>query len=326
MSTYEPSSEISKLNDFPADKPFRSSQELLNLIVYANQFSKLSDGYYDITLGSLINRWGFGSSIDNSNSLDISMIHNNTNQNISTLFKNSLENDIVLPSKIEVQTLKKNIGYQFLTIDKKNNQIIKQLQDLHLDLSSIAKGYAVDELSKLLSKYHLTNHLVEIGGEIRVSGYKYKNIPKRKATKQINYSTPWQIGINHPGFNSKGLQKVISLGVFSTLNNAINSVATSGDYQNFIIKEDQKYSHILNAKTGFPISNKITSLTVFSTNCTTADALATMLIVMPFKDSLALAKKENLLVYYLYYEKKKLKEKITPRLKDHLKNLPRPLF
>ena len=293
MSTYDPSSEISKLNAFPVNKPFTSSPELLNLILYANHFSKLSDGYYDITLGSLINHWGFGSR-DKGN---------------------------LLPLQTEVQTLPKNKGYQFLTINKKHNQISKSLAGLQIDLSSIAKGYAVDEISKLLNEYQLTNHLIEIGGEITINGYKYKKKNQQKKMEQTDYyPVPWQIGISQPKFNSSTLNKVIPLGAHSLPNHTINSIATSGDYQNFIYQDKQKYSHVLDGKTGFPTTNKVTSITVLSTNCTTADALATMLIAMPFKDSLALAEKENLLVYYLYYEKGKLKKKTTSQLKHYLKN------
>ena len=119
------------------------------------------------------------------------------------------------------------------------------------DISSIAKGYAVDEVSLFLLKSGYYNYLVEIGGELRAHG------------KNNNHN--WRVGIYNPINNSKNI---------INLNNM--SIATSGTYNNYFVHDGIEYSHIINPKTGYPIKNEILSVTVITENCIEADALATM--------------------------------------------------
>jgi thiamine biosynthesis lipoprotein len=161
----------------------------------------------------------------------------------------------------ELEFLLDNIGFKKAVNFCNDGSIKKGFINATIDFASIAKGFGVDQISLLLHKKGFDNFLIEIGGEIYAKG---SRIDGRS----------WKIGINYPekkiSFNK--IYKIISL--------TNKAVATSGDYRNFIQIEDQIYSHIIDPRTGYPISNCVTSVSVFAENCTIADGLATALMVM----------------------------------------------
>jgi thiamine biosynthesis lipoprotein len=158
-------------------------------------------------------------------------------------------------------------GFQYLVFE--NNHLKKTKPGITLDLGSIAKGYGVDAVARLLTQSGIDDFLVEIGGELYGSGVN-------------RHKKPWSVGITHPlktGSNP-GLYKVV------TLEN--RAIATSGDYRNFFEIQGKIYSHIIDPKTGFPVDNQVVSASVIADTCTFADALATALMVMDPADSLTL--------------------------------------
>ncbi|MGD8264423.1 MAG: FAD:protein FMN transferase, partial [Desulfobacterales bacterium] len=126
---------------------------------------------------------------------------------------------------------------------------------------SIAKGYGVDQLADVIRKEGYQNYLVEIGGEVFASGY-------RKDGKL------WRIGINRPQIDAAfdDVYKVVDL--------HNKAFATSGDYRNFFVVDGMRYSHIIDPRTGYPVSNGVVSATIISETCTFADGLATAIMVM----------------------------------------------
>lgn len=135
--------------------------------------------------------------------------------------------------------------------------IIKRDPDVHLDYSAIAKGYGVDVVTEKLSALGYDDILVEIGGEVKAIGQN------------------WHIGIAVPDENNTGnmqTAKVISLKDLAC--------ATSGDYQQFFEEEGERYTHLINPKTGYPIKHEVTSVTVIAESCMIADAAATAAIVL----------------------------------------------
>ena len=130
-----------------------------------------------------------------------------------------------------------------------------------LDLASIAKGYGVDQVAEIVRQAGFNNYLVEIGGEIAASG-------KRRDGKW------WRIGINRPrkeaNFND----------VYKAVDLRNKAFATSGDYRNFFEIEGVRYSHVIDPRTGYPVSNGIVSVSIIAPNCTVADGLATAVMVM----------------------------------------------
>ena len=148
MSTYKSNSELSQFNQFRVGDWFALSTETLKVIKAALLLSEHSKGAYDITVGPLVNLWGFGPQ--------------------------------ARPTKIpvlqEIEAARENVGYQFLELDPVNNKIKKD-KNLYLDLSSIAKGYGVDAVAEVLLAQNVKSFLVEIGGELRAFGLKPGNKP-----------------------------------------------------------------------------------------------------------------------------------------------------
>jgi thiamine biosynthesis lipoprotein len=146
---------------------------------------------------------------------------------------------------------------------------MKKRAAVTVDLSSIAKGYGVDAVAVLLRSLGYQNYLVEIGGEIFAAGRRQDN-------------TRWRIGINRPradaAFNA--VYKVVPLGN--------QGFATSGDYRNFFEIDGVRYSHVIDPRTGYPVSNGVVSASIISGNCAMADGLATAVMVLGVKKGIEL--------------------------------------
>ena len=176
------------------------------------------------------------------------------------------------PRESDIKQTLEYVGYDKITKLKSKYKPGKTIQleikkdiNTKIDLNSIAKGYAVDMIYDYLnsSKYDFVNYLIEIGGELRSKNNLNKN---------------WIIGIQHPKENS----------IIHKVNLSNYSLATSGTYNNYFEKDGLKYSHIINPITGYPIKKNIVSATVIAPKCLDADALATLLMVMNWKDGLDL--------------------------------------
>ncbi len=240
FSTWQPNSELSKINTADVGKWIMVSNYMQELLLLSVAIHKQTNGYFDITLGNTLKVWG----------------HNEY-----------FNDNKIKPSST---TIKKIItGMQYLLI--KNNSI-KKTKDIKLDLSAIAKGYAIDNLAKEFIKKGINNFSIELGGEVITRG---KNAKK-----------PWKVGIFNPYSSSK---KTITL-----VNSAI---ATSGNYNNFIIFNNNKHGHIINPKTKYD-NKDFTSVSVIAPSATIADAYATALMAMG-SDGYKLAKDNNLSAFFI---------------------------
>ncbi len=247
MSTYIVDSELSVINFSNSLDSNLISDDLFKVISHANTISKTTNGAFDITVGPLVNLWGFG--------------------------PNKSENKI--PSNEEIELIKKNIGYMKIYLNKETTSIKKLHPDLYVDLSGIAKGFAVDKIALYLNSYNLENYLVEIGGELIAKG-----------TNEDN--EVWQIGIENPNNN---LAKIIGLKDIA--------MATSGDYRNYFEKNGVRYSHTINPNTGKPIKHKLASITVLDKTAMNADALATAFMVLGPAKTIELANELKIGVYLI---------------------------
>ncbi|RLA65583.1 MAG: FAD:protein FMN transferase ApbE [Epsilonproteobacteria bacterium] len=266
MSTYLSYSEISKINLTRGGDWIKISPELHFVLKNAKEISIKSDGYFDITLGPLINLWGFGPSGKRKE-----------------------------PSIEEIEKQMAKVGHHLLVIDPNTPRIRKLREGIQLDLSSIAKGFGVDQLSEVLKTNGITSFLVEIGGEIKVSGAKPNG-------------QKWSIGVESPDFLTRKIRKV-----FNLTNKAI---ATSGDYRNFFKGEKRMYSHTFDFKTGKPVAHNLASVTVVdSDSCMKADAYATTLMAMGDK-AFEFAEKNNLAAFFIYRGKETFIEKPTTEFKN----------
>jgi len=250
MSTYLKGSELSLLNRLQSTKPQHISPELLDVLLAAEKVSQLSKGAFDITVAPLVNLWGFGPD----------------------------RMRYQVPKAEAIQEILTKTGYIQLIVDEQDASITKKIPELSLDLSALAKGYAVDEVALILENHGLTNYLVEIGGEIRLKGM---NLQGKK----------WRIAIEKPVINKRELERVIAISNMA--------MATSGDYRNFFEQEGQRFSHTIDPRTGYPITHKLASVTVLSKTTMLADAWATALMVLGEEAAYDIAVQQKLAVFFI---------------------------
>lgn len=156
MSTYQADSELSRFNQSNATSAVAASDELLKVVAEAQRISKLSDGAFDVTVGPLVNLWGFGPDM----SLDR------------------------VPSAAEIEQMQGRVGYKKLTADPAAGQLSKTRAELYVDLSAIAKGYGVDAVAEYLETLGIGDYLVEVGGELRARGQSHRGTPWRIAVEK----------------------------------------------------------------------------------------------------------------------------------------------
>ncbi len=241
MSTYDPESEISRFNALDtADQLFTISDDFFNVLQAAAELHRLTEGAWDGTLDPLVNLWGFGRS-------------GSVNR---------------VPDEMEVREALKRVGFDRIRLHA-GGAISKIDAAVTLDLASIAKGYGVDVIARLIGDKGYSNFLVEIGGEVYARGRRRDG-------------SPWLVGINRPD------RSAARDDVYRAVPLSDRAMATSGDYRIFFQIDDHFYSHILDPRTGRPVSNGVVSATVVAANCTVADGLATALMVMGPRTGMAL--------------------------------------
>jgi thiamine biosynthesis lipoprotein len=252
MSTYIKDSELSQFNQWKSIEPFPMSLQTIEVLKEAKRLGKISAGLLDVTVGPLVNLWGFGPQ----------------------------SRPEKIPSDKLIQATRQLVGLEKLILGP--TWASKTNPNLYVDLSTIAKGYAVDQITQLLKTHKIENLLVEIGGEMRLSGVKASG-------------EAWKIAIEKPEAEQRAAQEIISIGD--------NAVATSGDYRIYYEQDGVRYSHLIDPSTGYPITHNVVSVTVIHPSSMTADGLATALIVMGKEKALALADKYDIAVLLITKEK-----------------------
>ena len=189
----------------------------------------------------------------------------------------------------QVDSLKIDSLLQYVGMDKVElrevegiPQVVKALPGVKLDFSALAKGYGVDLVGQLLTDMGVRHFLVDIGGETLAKG----KSPRGDA---------WKLGINVPkeGAAADEIQTAVPL--------EDQALATSGNYRNYYEVEGQKYSHTINAKTGYPERNTLLSASVFAKDCMTADAYATAFMTMGVEKAKKLATQlPGIEAYFIY--------------------------
>ena len=165
------------------------------------------------------------------------------------------EGKITNLDSLQVDSLMHAVGFNKLK--RQDYTIIKENPNTYIDFNAIAKGYGVDVIAEFLERQGVVNYLVEIGGEIRTKG---RNLEKDKS---------WKVGVEMPHFDgSQSIIRAISLNS--------EAMATSGTYRKFKIDTNgNRYSHIIDTKTGYPSKTNLLSISVIAPNCMKADAYAT---------------------------------------------------
>ena len=249
MSNWDAGSEISRFNASKGTAPVVVSAELAELVGAANDVNMLSEGQFDLTLGPVIEAWGFGATGGHAN----------------------------MPAPADLAAVMETVGQdRFLVLQ--NGQLSKSNPDTQIYLSSIGKGFGVDQVADTIKGFGISDFMIEIGGDLYVSGLNPEG-------------QPWQIGIESPDALSAQAYRVAQV---SNL-----GMATSGDYRNYFEKDGQRYSHIIDAQTGRPIIHQTASVTILAENAMLADAWATGLLALGAERGLEIANDLNLAAMFI---------------------------
>lgn len=231
MSTWDPDSEISRINRAPAGQRVTVSEDFGRVLEAALSLSAATDGAFDVTVGPLVNLWGFGPpALDRP------------------------------PGAAALAAARRRVGYGKLLVEGRS--LTKRVEGMYLDFSGIAKGYGVDAVAEILRRRGVANYLVEIGGEVAVSG-------------RAPGGDPWAIGIERPEENAA---RGAALSAVARLTGG--ALATSGSYRRFKLRGARKSHHLIDPRTGMPADSALVSVTAFAPDCMTADGIATALMVM----------------------------------------------
>lgn len=250
FSMFNDSSLVARLN---RGEDVAVSEAFKEVLALAQRVSGESGGAYDVTVAPLVNLWGFG------------------------------RETAVQPTDAAVDSVRQFVGYQRVSV--KGNRLVKADARTQLDFSSVAKGYGVDCVARVLRKHGVRNFLIEIGGEVVAQG--------QYPAQDLSSARPWRVGISKP--TPDGSDEVQTL---LTVQDA--ALATSGNYRRIRTINGRPYSHTIDPISGRPCQHEILSATVLAPTCAEADAYATAFMSMGLqKAQTLLAKRSDLQALFI---------------------------
>ena len=226
-------STLMKVNNASGKNKVNVSDEFIHVLSLAQDIYKLSDGGFDPSIGPLTRLW------DISGKTELS------------------EDEIIIPTKIEINNVLDLVDYNNVEIDTNSNTVYLPKEGMMLDLGGIAKGYAADKVMEYLKQLGYTYISVNLGGNLLLYGSSkiYESLGK----KVYSY-------IQNPFDTSTTI-------IQTDITNV--SIVTSGIYERYIEKDDIKFHHILDPKTGYPIDNELVMVTIIGSNSCMSDGLST---------------------------------------------------
>lgn len=271
LSTWKPRSRLSIFNRYQGNQPQPISADMADIITMALRIGKQTHGAMDITVGPLVDLWGFG----------------------------PRKAPAYTPSKQKIEATMAITGLQHLQVIQTLDgaMLRKNLPALSLDLSTMGEGYATDHLARLMEQEGVRNYLVSVGGALISRGLNAKN----KA---------WRVAIQKPVDTSNEVQAIVDL--------QGHGISTSGDYRNYYELDGKRISHVIDPKTGHPITHHLVSATVIATTTLEADGWDTGLLVLGTEKAKELAIRNNLAVYLIIKEQGKFKTWYSPMFKTFL--------
>jgi thiamine biosynthesis lipoprotein len=236
LSIFNDSSAVSEINKDNTKQIITVNPELFLLIKRAKEYYMLTQGAFDITVAPLTEEYGFGENVKGP------------------------------PDSQAISNILGYIGLDKIELNEEKGALIFKDPRVQIDFGGLAKGYAVDEATKIFKANNIKNALINIGGDLYCLG---SNLGGEK----------YSIGIKNPDDKEE---------IMAILRITDRAVATSGSYENFFVYNDEMYSHIIDPRSGYPASNNLRSVTIIADDCTTADAIATAVFVLGEDKGLAL--------------------------------------
>jgi thiamine biosynthesis lipoprotein len=258
MSTWKPASDLMRFNAASPGAWVSLPAELMRVLERASAIGRASGGAFDIGLGALVDAWGFGSA-------------------------RSAPDEKAVRAALRTQLPP---THTVLELDVAGKRARKHAQ-FALDLSGIAKGFAVDEMMRTVEVFGIANALVGLDGELKARGVKADG-------------TPWRVALEKPDYDLRSPLGVIEL--------RDAAVATSGDYRHWVDLGEKRLSHTMDRSRGGPVDNGIASVSVVAASCMDADAWATAFMVLGPEEGRALAQKQGLDALFVQRRKEKFVE------------------
>ncbi|MBS1915351.1 MAG: FAD:protein FMN transferase [Bacteroidetes bacterium] len=228
LTTFNEESETALINKNAGIAPVQVSRETFDIIERSVRISKITQGAFDITYGSVDKRlWNFDTAMKS------------------------------LPDKDVAKKMVRLVNYRNIILDHTNTTVFLKEKGMRIGFGGIGKGYAAEKAKQVLLAMGIESGIVNASGDLSVWGYQ----PNGDA---------WTIGIVNPNMAGE---------IFSYMNVTNMAIATSGNYEKFVLIGGKKYSHTINPRTGLPVTG-IKSVTILSTNAEIADAMATPVMIM----------------------------------------------
>ena len=246
MSATLPESDVSKVNQNAGKQPVQVHPDTFFVIKTALDYAKLTNGGFDISMLPISRLWDLSG--DNP----------------------------YIPDQEEILQTLALVDYRKIKLDEEKNTVYLESEAMAVDLGGIAKGYAGDEVVRILKEHGVAHALINLGGNIMV-------INERED------GSAWRIGIQNP----RQEEDAGNVGAVAVVQAQDCAVVTSGDYERYNVQvleqTGQRYHHIFDPETGYPAKKGIISVTIVTENGIDADALSTSLFVLGVQDALKLA-------------------------------------
>jgi len=273
MSTWKSDSDLSRFNSAPAGTWHVLPDEVFGVLEEALTLAGDTAGAYDPTVGPWVNLWGFGRDEGRREPPDAALI----------------------------DALRARVGWQHVQIDRSGKRAW-QAGGVHVDLSSIAPGFAVDLIADYLQEQSISSFLVEVGGELRAHGSKPDG-------------TAWHVAIQRPLDNDTADDAVVAEHVLPLRDAALGS---SGDYRHFFEDRGRRYAHRIDPRSGYPVDNGVASVTVMREHCIHADSLATALSVLGVEQGIDYANRHAIAALFIVRKDNGFEEHMTPAFAELL--------
>ena len=226
--------ELLRVNRAAGDRPVSVSEDTFRVIETAIEYGVLTNGAFDVSIAPLILLWGIGTPRER------------------------------LPTENEIAAARSLVDYSRIVLDRDARTVFLPESGMGIDVGGIAKGYAVDEATRILSDAGVKHGIVDFGGDIMTVGRR----PDGK---------PWRVGVRNPEVAARG-------GILGVIDSTDETIVSSGPYERYFIKDGVRYHHIFDPETGYPSGNRLTSVTVVSGVSKIADALSTAAYVLGLED------------------------------------------
>ena len=240
MSVNAPGSELDDVNAAAGATAIHVTEDVFTVMKRALELARISGGLFDPTVGPLVRLWGINT--DHAR----------------------------VPAPAEIARARKLIDWRDVALDDSARTVFLGRPGMSLDVGGIAKGFAADEVARILSARGVRAAVIDLGGNILAMGEKPGG-------------SPWRIGVQNPD-----APRGTYFGIATVVN---RTLVTSGVYERFFWKDGKRYHHIMDTRTGYPIDNGIASVTVIADKSFDADGVTLTLFSLGPAKGLELGKK-----------------------------------